>query len=175
MYTGPDLNKSEISQNVPNPLTKRIVMSQLMAVFDSCGLVAPFRRTWQRSEIRGNNTDWDASIPDDLVPKWVHFVKEVTKISEVYFPRCLKIDQCANPVLITFCDGAMVYVRWEGEYEAVKGETVRSEMCGAVFAARLSKFVKENYRYQFTKFYHFIDSMTVLGAINKESYGFSTF
>ena len=84
----------------------------------------------------------------------------------------------------------MVYVRWEGEHEAVvrlveaegklsllslKGETVRSEMCGAVFAARLSKFVKKNYRYQFTKFYHFIDSMTVLGAINKESYGFSTF
>ena len=48
-------------------------------------------------------------------------------------------------------------------------------MCGAVFAARLSKFVKENSRYQFTKVYHFIDSMTVLGAINKESYGFSTF
>ena len=84
----------------------------------------------------------------------------------------------------------MVYVRWEGEHEAVvrlveakgklsplslKGETVRSEMCGAVFAARLSKFVKENSRYQFTKVYHFIDSMTVLGAINKESYGFSTF
>ena len=84
MYTGPDLNKSEVSQNVPNPLTKRIVMSQLMAVFDSCGLVALFRRTWQRSEIRGNNTDWDASIPDDLMPKWVHFVKEGTKISEVY-------------------------------------------------------------------------------------------
>ena len=89
-------------------------MRQLMAVFDSCGLVAPFkmkgailsRRTWQRSEIRGNNTDWDAPIPDDLVPKWVHFFKEVKNISEVYFPRCLKIVQCANPVLITFCDGS---------------------------------------------------------------------
>ena len=59
------------------------------------------------------------------MPKWVQFFKEVTKISEVYFPRCLKIDQCVDPVLNTFCDGsdsafgAMVYVRWEGEHEAV--------------------------------------------------------
>ena len=33
----------------------------------------------------------------------------------------------------------------------------------------------ENSRYEFHKLYHFIDSMTVLGALNKESYGFSTF
>ena len=57
----------------------------------------------------------------------------------------------------------------------LKGDTVRSEMCGAVFAARLATFVIKNSRNKFHKIYHFIDSMTVLGAINKESYGFSTF
>ena len=48
-------------------------------------------------------------------------------------------------------------------------------MCGAVFASRLANFVLENSRYKFSKIYHFLDSMTVLGAINKDSYGFSTF
>ena len=57
----------------------------------------------------------------------------------------------------------------------LKGDTVRSEMCGAVFAARLATFVIKNSSNKFHKIYHFIDSMTVLGAINKESYGFSTF
>ena len=165
-----------------------------MEVFDSCDLVAPFkikgakffRRTLQRSEIRDNNTDWDAPIPDDLVPMRVHFFIEVTTFSEICFPRCLKIDNCANQVLITFCDGSdsafgdIVPIRWEGEHEVVvrlveakgklfplnlKGDTVRSEMCGAVFTAR----------FQFTKVYHFLYSMAVLGAINKEAYGFSTF
>ena len=57
----------------------------------------------------------------------------------------------------------------------MKGDTVKSDMCGAVFASRLSNSVIENSRYEFSKLYHFIDSMTVLGALNKESYGFSTF
>ena len=48
-------------------------------------------------------------------------------------------------------------------------------MCGAVTAARLSVFVEQNSRIMFTKILHFVDSKTVLGAINKESYGFSTF
>ena len=51
----------------------------------------------------------------------------------------------------------------------LKGDTVRSEMRGAVFAARLATFVIKNSRNKFHKIYHFIDSMTVLGAINKGS------
>ena len=101
-----------------------------------------------------------------------------------------------NPVLITSCDGSdsafgnLVYVRWEAGHYVVaglvevkgkrpplnlKGDTGKLDMCGAVFTDRLSKFVKENYTYQFTVVYHFIASMTVLKAINKESYEFSTF
>ena len=204
MYTGSHLNTNEKEDNMPKPLTKRIVLSQLMSLFDSCGLIAPFkmkgailfRKTWQHSKVKGDVTDWDEPISPDLVPNWLIFFKEVTEISDVHFPRCLKTESCTKPILITFSDGsddafgALVYVRWEADggyivrlVEAkgklcplnMKGDTVKSEMCGAVFASRLSNFVIENSRYEFSKLYHFIDSMTVLGAINKESYGFSTF
>ncbi len=48
-------------------------------------------------------------------------------------------------------------------------------MCGAVFAARLKKYFEQHSRIQVKQWYHFVDSQTVLGAIQRESYGFQTF
>ena len=77
----------------------------------------------------------------------------MTEISDVHLPRYLKTESCTKPILITFSDGsddafgALVYVRWEADggyivrlVEVIgklcplnmKGDTVKSEMCGAV-------------------------------------------
>ena len=42
----------------------------------------------------------------------------------------------------------------------LKGDTVESEMCGAVFASTLANFVQKNFRQKFSKIYHFLDLMT---------------
>ena len=49
------------------------------------------------------------------------------------------------------------------------------EVCGPVFATRLKGYVLQHGRLDVEKWYHFIDSQTVLGAIQRESYGFQTF
>ena len=100
MHTGPDLTiEKEIDLNVPEILTKRIVMSQLMSIFDSCGLISPFkmkgailfRRTWQCSKVKGNSVDWDAAIPDDLVTNWIKyfhsFIPEIVKNGQMCKPN----------------------------------------------------------------------------------------
>lgn len=56
-----------------------------------------------------------------------------------------------------------------------KGDAVKAEMCGAVFASRLKKYFELHSQIQVKSWYHFVDSQTVLGAIQRESYGYQTF
>lgn len=55
-----------------------------------------------------------------------------------------------------------------------KGEAVKAELCGALFAVRLKKYFEQHGRIQVKQWYHFVDSQTVLAAIQHESYGFQT-
>ena len=56
-----------------------------------------------------------------------------------------------------------------------KGETVRNELCGATYSARLKDWICVNSDTQFDDHYHFIDSSIVQAMIKKTSYGFNTF
>ena len=56
-----------------------------------------------------------------------------------------------------------------------KGEAVKAEICGAVFAARLRKYVEKHGGLEIERWLHLVDSQTVLGAIQRESYGYQTF
>nr|XP_043874409.1 uncharacterized protein LOC122764147 isoform X1 [Solea senegalensis] len=56
-----------------------------------------------------------------------------------------------------------------------KGEAVKAELCGAVFAARIRKYVEKHARMKIERWFHLLDSQTVLGAIQRVSYGYKTF
>lgn len=56
-----------------------------------------------------------------------------------------------------------------------RGEAVKAEMCGAVFASRLKKYFELHSRIQVERWYHPVDSQTVLGAVQCESYGHQSF
>ena len=53
--------------------------------------------------------------------------------------------------------------------------TVRSELCGAILAARLKVFIEKESRLKFEKVFFITDSKIVQAMIHKESYGFNTF
>lgn len=55
------------------------------------------------------------------------------------------------------------------------GNPVKSEMCGAVFASRQKKYFEDHCQIKVKRWHHFLDSQTVLGAIQRDSYGFQTF
>lgn len=101
-----------------------------------------------------------------------------------------------NPWGITFSDGndrtymALMYLRWETSQGPVvrfvyskakptplyqKGEAVKVGLCGAVFTSRIRKYVGKHARMRIERWFHLHDSQTVLGAIQRDSYGYNTF
>lgn len=59
-----------------------------------------------------------------------------------------------------------------------KGHVVKAEICGAVYAACLlsmKKYFQKPCRIRVERWYHLVGSQTVLGAIQRESYGYQMF
>lgn len=152
-------------------------------------------------EIKGSGSSakdtWDAALSDGLREDAIELFEGYVQLCEVKFPRALTPPSCTKkPLVITFSDGsehaygAVMYLRWCSSQGPVvrlveskakltpldqKGEAVKAEVCGAVFASRLRKYFETHCRIQVEKWFHFVDSQTVLGAIQRESYGFQTF
>lgn len=91
---------------------------------------------------------------------------------------------------ITFSDGsdktygAVMYLRWETsrgievrfvESKAKlmpldqKGEAIKAEIFGAVFAARIRKYVEKHERLNIERWFHLVDSQTVLGPFKERA------
>ncbi|CAI5658447.1 unnamed protein product [Oreochromis niloticus] len=153
MHTQVDLTEENIEEKTPTPLTRRMLLSQLF--------------------------------------------EEYARLSTFTFPRSITPSGwVCKPWGITFSDGscdsygAVLCLRWETsegvktwlvESKAkltpneLKGDAVKAEICGAVFATRLKGYLLKYGRLEIDRWYHFLDSQTVLGAIQWESYGFQTF
>lgn len=97
---------------------------------------------------------------------------------------------------ITFSDGseasyrAVPYLRWVTQNGVIvrlieskakltplnqKGDVIKTELCGAVFTTRLKRYFEKHCRIDVTHWIHFVDSQTILGVIQKDSYGYQTF
>ncbi|KAJ8361987.1 hypothetical protein AAFF_G00407340 [Aldrovandia affinis] len=133
---------------------------------------------------------WDDPISPGLREEAIKLFGEYVRLGEVKFHRSLTPSgQRGRPWGITFSDGsdhaygAVLYVRWETqqgiEVRLVeskaklapldqKGDAVRAEVCGAVYATRLRKYVERHSRLQIEHWIHLVDSRTVLGAIQRE-------
>lgn len=67
----------------------------------------------------------------------------------------------------------MLYFKWERLVESKakltpldhKGEPVKAESTGAVFAARLRRYIEKHCQMEIERCVHLLDSQTVLGAI----------
>ncbi|XP_061896161.1 uncharacterized protein LOC133645296 [Entelurus aequoreus] len=206
MRVGKDLLEEEVRAETPNPLTRRALLSQVAALYDPIGLVAPVkqkgailvRKAFQEGG-GGKLTQetWDQPLSERLREEAIQLFEEYAQLGQVKFHRSLTPpDWKGKPYGITFSDGsdktygAVMYVRWETSHgtevrfvEAKakltpldqKGDAVKAEICGAVFAARIRKYVEKHARMKIEKWFHLLDSQTVLGAIQRESYGYQTF
>jgi hypothetical protein len=113
--------------------------------------------------------------------------KELEKLNEVTFPRCLTPTAAmGSPMLCVFSDasrkafGACAYLRWlicNGKYESrfiaaksrvapLKELTIpRLELQAAVLASRLGKSIREESRLLFERIIYLTDSRIVLAWI----------
>lgn len=201
LRTERNLKINQLPNEIPEQLTKRIILSQVNSIYDPLGLAGPFtvrakimmRQIWA-SDVK---IDWDDPIPEENRRDWIMFFKELFEMDNVKFERCMKPhDAVGDPILIIFSDGsnqafgACAYVRWElqnGLFESnlilsknrlapVKKMSIdRIELCGAIINKRLKVLIQQQCRYQFQRFYHIVDSQIVHAMIQKDSYGFNTF
>lgn len=206
MRLGQDLLREEVKEQTPNPLTRRELLSQISALYDPLGLVAPVkqkgaimvRRAFQEAKLIYCTRDtWDTALSKELREDAIKLLEEYADLSQLRFIRSLTPpDPHASPTGITFSDGseqaygAVLYLRWnctngvsvrlvESKAKLTplnrNGDPVKAEICGAVFAARLKTYFQKHCRIKVEQWFHFVDSQTVLGAIQRESYGYQTF
>lgn len=184
---------------IPRKLTRRLVLEQVMKLYDPLGVLCPFtlqakillRRTWELK------LGWDEPLPDDLWHQWIKFFEEYLQISDLRYDRCLSPkDKVGMPVLIILSDGsdvaygASAYIRWELEDGSFwcrlimakcriaplrRISTPQMELNGAVLSKRVRKVLEQEHRFQFSKVYHLLDSITVLNIINKMSTRFKLY
>ena len=196
---GPDLKEKDIPECIPEILTKRQVLRQVMSIYDPMGLASPFtligkiylRDTWVLK------LDWDDPLPPSLRIKWVEFFKSLFHLQGIQYPRCLRPGhENGNPWLIILSDGSDIaygcaaYIRWtcnNGEIKMRlimaksriapinKVSTPRMELNAAVLSKRCRATIEKEMRYSFERVLHLVDSETVLNMINKTSTRFKIY
>ena len=140
---------------------------------------------------------WDAPLSQELREESINLFEEYARLGQIRFKRGLTpAGWKGSPWGITFSDGseksygAVLYLRWETnegvEVRLVeakakltpldqKGDVIKAEICGAVFASRLKMYFGKHCRIPVERWIHIVDSQTVLGAIQRDSYGYQTF
>lgn len=199
IHTGPNLKKADLPQALPLVLTRRIVLSQVMMIFDPLGFVCPYtllgkiylQETWSLK------LGWDDQLPSNLHSKWVHFFCSLFQLEQLSLDRCLRPpNSVGRPWLIICSDssdlahGFAAYIRWRlnsGEYwcrfimakcriaPVNKLSTPQMELNAAVLSKQGRKVIEKEMRFEFEKLLQIVDSETVLSMINKTSTRFKVY
>ncbi len=140
---------------------------------------------------------WDKPLSENLRGEAIRLFEEYVQLSQVKFHRSLTPTVwIGKPWGITFSDGSektyvpVLYLRWnmdQGIYVRLveskskltpldqKGDAEKAEIFGAVFAVRLRKHFERHRRMEVECWFHLVDSQSVLGAIQRDSFGYQTF
>jgi hypothetical protein len=103
-------------------LTKRKILSELAAIFDPIRVAAAIviKSKIALQELWQFGLKWDDEVPSASREKWIRIFKEIRKLNDVKFDRCLTPSEAfGKPCLIVFCDasrlafGAVAYIRWK--------------------------------------------------------------
>ena len=118
---GPDLNVTDLPKALPEFLTKRTVLEQVMKIYNPLGLVCPFTLLAKvyLCEVWSRKIDWDTPLPPDLKAKRNQFLVTLFQIEQLRFPRCLRPnDANGRSWLIILSDASSLayefaaYSRW---------------------------------------------------------------
>lgn len=132
MRLGQDLLQDQIRAQMPNPLTRRELLSQVSGLYDPVSLVTPakqkgailVRRAFQ--EVKGGASPvkdtWDVALSDDLREDAIKLFEEYAQLGRAKITRALT-PACFTdgPPAITFSDGsehsygAVMYLRWDSD------------------------------------------------------------
>ena len=178
--TNPDLNR---------PVTQRVVLSLVSAVYDPIGLVSPYTLTARlllRDIWRLNGQQWDNNLPDEICKKFLDWAEELPTLGEITIPRCYFQGNTESVELHIFGDSsqnafsAVAYLR--AKVSSSKGMTTdlafvfgkarvapmkaltipKLELQAALLAARLKDEVQKALTLTVERTLMWTDSTTVL-------------
>ena len=102
--------KIDFPKMFPTALTRRIVLQQLMSIYDPLGLLAPFvllgkllmRDTWDKRLKKLDDDEqslgWDDNLPLTLFNPWRHFFYKAYEMEEFEVPRSVMPENAiGNP------------------------------------------------------------------------------
>ena len=197
--TGPNLTPADVPQGIPDDLTRRIVLAQVMGIYDPLGLLSPvvlaakllLRETWKAQ------LDWDETMSSVLVEDWKRFFTALFEAEKLEFSRCLTPENAVgNPQLIILSDGSeeaygcAAYIRWQladgtfwctlimakSRIAPVNRVSIpQMELNGAVLNKRIREVITSESRFNFEKIHQFVDSETVLCQLYKVSQKFRVY
>ncbi|XP_063630296.1 uncharacterized protein LOC134801610 [Cydia splendana] len=162
----------KITVNLPelrNPVTKRLVLSDVASLFDPLGWLAPVVITAKVmiQKLWLCNHGWDEELPAEIVNEWVTYRDELNELQMIGIPRWMKITAgCKDIQLHGFADASSV------AYAAVAYVRVLSipklELCAAVLLAKLLHELSNLLKIPMEKTYAWTDSMVVLAWLQSQ-------
>ena len=89
---GSNLAIDDIPDKVPTKLTKRIVISQLNALYDPLGFLVPvtIKGKLLLRDLWANGLDWDTPMDLTDYMDWISFFKEMFQMNSLKFPQSIK-------------------------------------------------------------------------------------
>ena len=109
--TEPDLLPSQVPRSLPLVLTRRLVLQQVMGVFDPYGILASFMlqakillwETWIY------HLQWDEELPVTLDKRWRDFFSQMIHVTELEYEGCVTPEGAmGKPQLILLSDGSEI-------------------------------------------------------------------
>lgn len=135
MRLGQDLLTEEVTQQTPDPLTRRELFSQVSGLYDPFSLVAPakqkgailIRRACQEAKVMYCVDNWDAALSKELREDAIKLLEEYADLRQLRFTRPLTPpDPRERPSGITFSDGSEhtygpgLYIPWSCSHGVVR-------------------------------------------------------
>ncbi|XP_011882776.1 PREDICTED: uncharacterized protein LOC105570290 [Vollenhovia emeryi] len=152
------INPRVLELNIPDVVTKRVILSATHKVFDPIGFTCPTSVLPKiiLKELWTEKIDWDAKVADSQANRFLNWLKDLPTLNKIEIPR--KLGR-GDLTLHTFCDAsgsayaAVVFARIERENTVnvrllsarsriapEKATIPRLELMAATIAFRLHKF-----------------------------------
>lgn len=194
-----DIFKISFSNNYPQLLTKRNILSFIARIYDPLGIIGPIITPFKifMQNLWCTKINWDTEIPIELQNKWNQLISYIDNVKHIYVPRWLKMHVEITSMQLhgfsdasNLCYGAVVYLRCQYANQTVSVRLISSksrvsplkkvtlprlELLGAVILSRLTKKLLSIIPFKINEIYLWSDSTIVLSWINSDPSRWNTF
>ena len=189
----PDPVEGDLRDSLSKKFTKRIIAGQVAGLYDPLGICVPVssRLKVDLSYICKLKTDWDETLPAELLDTWTDNLTAVQQLSQLRIPRdaCPGLSSFGGKIQLLACSDASqevavaaVYARTRlpdgkischlisAKSKLTSKQTIpRAEMSAAAMSAALAHIIKYNFGDKVSDIKYITDSSIVLFWLHQDN------